>query len=588
MLAVQTRSKVNKNSEAHALEEGIDYDEVFALVARIEATRIFLDFTSYMGFIVYQMDVKSAFLYGTVDEEVYVIQPSGFVDPKFHNKVYKVVKALYGLHQAPRAWYATLFTSLEKSRYRRGAIDKTLFIKQDKKDIMLVQVYVDDIIFGSTKKSWCDEFEEIMKNRFQMSSMGELTFFLGLQVKQKDDGIFISLDKSMIGSLMYLTASSLDIMFAVYACSRFQVTLKTPHLQAVKRIFRYLKGQPKLGLWYPKVSSFDLEAYSDSDYASANIDRKSTTGATLVKGRLLEVTTTKHRLILPSIVKSWLVQSKRLLATVLIKKTNDVVKLRALIDGKRVVVTKDIIRQILHLDDADGVECLPNEGIFTELAQEKDDVEVPNAPTPPSPTTTPSPPPQEHITTSPQAQPAPPSSPPQEPPTTTSKYSMTLLSNLRETCATLSQKVATLEQDKVAQALEILKLKIRVKKLEKQRRFKSSGGCIQTGGRIKAIDADEDITLVDAETQVDLGPELQGRKDDDNVAAKEVSATEPTVFDDEEVTMTMAQTLIKMKAKKARLLDEQMAKRLHDEEVKHATAREKQEKDDLEQSKVLQ
>ncbi|GJY95058.1 putative ribonuclease H-like domain-containing protein, partial [Tanacetum coccineum] len=210
-----------------------------------------------MGFIVYQMDVKSAFLYGTIDEEVYVSQPLGFVDPKYPNKVYKVVKALYGLHHAPRAWYATLSTFLEQSGCRRWTIDKTLFIKKDKKDIMLVQVYVDDIIFGSTKKSWCDEFEALMKSRFQISSMGELTFFLGLQVKQKEDGIFISQDKyvveipkkfdfmsvkhastpiethkplvkdeeaanvdvhlyrSMIGSLMYLTASRPDIMFDV-------------------------------------------------------------------------------------------------------------------------------------------------------------------------------------------------------------------------------------------------------------------------------------------------------------------------------------------------------------------------------------
>ncbi|GJW31326.1 putative ribonuclease H-like domain-containing protein [Tanacetum coccineum] len=297
--------------------------------ARIEAIRIFLAFASYMGFIVYQMDVKSAFLYGKIDEEVYVSQPLGFVDPKCPKKVYKVVKALYGLHQAPRAWYATLSTFLLKSGYRRGTIDKTLFIKKDKNDIMLVQVYVDDIIFGSTKRSWCDEFEALMKSRFQMSSMGELTFFLGLQVKQKEDGIFISQDKyvaeilkkfdfasvktastpietqkplvkdeeatdvdvhlyrSMIGSLMYLTASRPDIMFAVCACSRFQVTPKTSHLNAVKRIFRYLKGKPKLGLWYPRVSSFDLEAYSDSDYAGANLDRKSTTGGCQFLGRRL-------------------------------------------------------------------------------------------------------------------------------------------------------------------------------------------------------------------------------------------------------------------------------------------------------------
>ncbi|GJT89251.1 putative ribonuclease H-like domain-containing protein [Tanacetum coccineum] len=260
---VVVRNKARLVAQGHRQEEGIDYDEVFAPVARIEAIRcIFLT--------------------------------SCFVDPEH-----------------PRE---------EKQGYKRGTIDKTLFIKKDKKDIMLVQVYVDDIIFGSTRKSWCDEFEALMKGRFQMSSMGELIFFLGLQVKQKTDGIFISQDKyvadmlkkfdlasvktaitpmetkmaltkdeeadevdvhlyrSMIGSLMYLTASRPDIMFAVCACSRFQVTPKTSHLNAVKRIFKYLKGKPNLGLWYPRESSFDLEAYSDSDYAGANLDRKSTTG----------------------------------------------------------------------------------------------------------------------------------------------------------------------------------------------------------------------------------------------------------------------------------------------------------------------
>nr|GEZ71070.1 copia protein [Tanacetum cinerariifolium] len=229
----------------HKQEEGIDYDEVFAPVARIKAIRIFSAFASYMIFIVYHMDVKSAFLYGKIDKELYASQPLGFIDPKFPKKVYKVVKALYGLHQAPRAWYATLFTFLVKIRYRRGIIDKTMFIKKDKKDIMLVQVYVDDIIF-STKKSWCDEFEALIKSRFQMSSMGKLTFFLGLQV-----------------------------------------TLKTSHLHAVKRIFRYLKGQLKLGLWYPKESAFNLEAYSDSDYAGANLDKKSTTRGCQFFGRRL-------------------------------------------------------------------------------------------------------------------------------------------------------------------------------------------------------------------------------------------------------------------------------------------------------------
>ncbi|GJX82712.1 retrovirus-related pol polyprotein from transposon TNT 1-94 [Tanacetum coccineum] len=231
------RNKARLVAQGYTQEEGIDYDKVFAHVASIEAIRLFLAYASFMGFIVYQMDVKSAFLYGTIKEEVYVCQPHGFEDPQFLDKVYKV--------------------------------------------------YVDDIIFGSTKKSLCVEFEQMMHKRFQISSIRELTFFLGLQVKQKDDGIFISQDKyvadilkkfdfvimkttstlnetnkallkdeeakdmdihlyrSMIGSLMYLTASRPDIMFAVYAYARFQVTPKVSHLYSVKRVFRYFKGNPQ-------------------------------------------------------------------------------------------------------------------------------------------------------------------------------------------------------------------------------------------------------------------------------------------------------------------------------------------------------
>ncbi|GJR53974.1 putative ribonuclease H-like domain-containing protein [Tanacetum coccineum] len=267
-------------------------------VARIEAIRLFLAYASFMNFIVYQMDVKSAFLYGTIKKEVYVCQPPRFEDPEFPNKVYKVEKALYGLHQASRAWYETLSTYLLENGFRRGTIDKTLFIKKDKDDILLVQVYVDDIIFGSTKKSLCTEFEQMMHKRFQMSSMRELTFFLRTastpmetnKVLHKDEeaaDMDVHLYRSMIGSLMYLTASRPDIMFAICACARFQVTPKVSHLHAVKRIFTYLKGQPKLGLWYPRDSPFNLEAFSDSDYASASLDMKSTTGGYQFLGRRL-------------------------------------------------------------------------------------------------------------------------------------------------------------------------------------------------------------------------------------------------------------------------------------------------------------
>ncbi|GJT49129.1 putative ribonuclease H-like domain-containing protein [Tanacetum coccineum] len=252
---IMIRYKARLVAQGYTQEEGIDYDE---------------------------MDVKSAFLYGKIKEEVYVCQPPGFEDPEFLDRVYKVEKTLYGLHQAPRAW-----------------------------------------------NEMCTEFEKMMHKKFQMSSMGELTFFLGLQVTQKDDGIFTSQDKymdeilkkfdfstvktastpietsklllkdaeaedvdvhlyrSMIGSLMYLTASRPDIMFAVCACARFQVTPKVSHLHVVKRIFRYLKGQPKLVLWYPKDSPFNLEAYTNNEYAGASLDKKSITGGCQFLGRIL-------------------------------------------------------------------------------------------------------------------------------------------------------------------------------------------------------------------------------------------------------------------------------------------------------------
>ncbi|GJW51725.1 ribonuclease H-like domain-containing protein [Tanacetum coccineum] len=181
-------------------------------------------------------DVKSAFLYGTIEEEVYVCQPPSFEDPQFPDKVYKVEKALHGLHQAPKAWYETLSTYLIENRFRRGTIDKTLFIKKDKGDILLVQVYIHDIIFGSTKKSLCDE----LKGSTPMEPNKALI---------KDE--------------------------------EADITPKTSHLHAMKRIFRFLKVQPKLGLWYPRDSPFDLEAFSDSDYAGASLDRKSTTGGVM-------------------------------------------------------------------------------------------------------------------------------------------------------------------------------------------------------------------------------------------------------------------------------------------------------------------
>ncbi|GJU18714.1 putative ribonuclease H-like domain-containing protein [Tanacetum coccineum] len=292
------RNKARLVAQGHTQEEGIDYEEVFAPVARIEAIRLFLAYASYMGFTVYQMDVKSAFLYGTIDEEVYVMQPPGFQDPQFPHKVYKVVKAMYGLHQALRAWYGTLSKYLLDNGFQRGTIDQTLFIRKHKGEFLLVQVYVDDIIFGSANPKLCREFKALMHEKFKISAMGELSFFLGSANTPMDrehpwgkDGtgkdVDLHLYRSMIGSLMYLTASRPDVMFAVCTRARHQVTPKECHLHAVKRIFRYLKGHPKLGLWYPKESPFDLVAYSDIDYGGASQDRKSTTGGCQLLGRRL-------------------------------------------------------------------------------------------------------------------------------------------------------------------------------------------------------------------------------------------------------------------------------------------------------------
>nr|GEY79667.1 hypothetical protein [Tanacetum cinerariifolium] len=234
------------NLETNINEEGIDYEEVFTPVARIEAIRLFLAYDSFMGFMVYQMDIKSTFLYGTIKEEVYVCQPPGFEDLDYPDK-----------------------------------IDQTLFIKKQKDDYSLVQVYVDDIIFGSTNKDLCKAFEKLMKDKFQMNGKSASTPIDTEKPLLKDpDGedVDIHTYRSMIGSLMYLTSSRPDIMFTVCACACFQVTPKASHLHAVKRIFRYLEGKPHLGLWYPKDSPFNLVAYSDSDYAGASLDRKSTTG----------------------------------------------------------------------------------------------------------------------------------------------------------------------------------------------------------------------------------------------------------------------------------------------------------------------
>jgi hypothetical protein len=285
-----TRKKARLVAQSFTQIKGLDFGETYAPVARLESICILLAYATHHNFKLHQMDMKSAFLNGPIFELVYVEQPPDFEDPKFPNHVYKLHKALCGLKLAPRAWYECLKDFLLRKGFQIGKTDPTLFTRKVDKDIFVCQIYVDDIIFGSTNKSWCEEFSRIMTKRFEMSMMGELTFFLGFKIKQLKDGTFISQNKyikdmlkkfdmenakpiktpmltqghldlneegktvdqkvyrSMIGSLLYLYASRPDIVLSVCMCARFQANPKECHLMAVKRILRYLVFTPNLGL----------------------------------------------------------------------------------------------------------------------------------------------------------------------------------------------------------------------------------------------------------------------------------------------------------------------------------------------------
>ncbi|GJZ15755.1 putative ribonuclease H-like domain-containing protein, partial [Tanacetum coccineum] len=290
---IVVRNKARLVTQDYTQEEGIDYDQLFAPVVRIEAIWLFLAYASFMGFIVYQMDMNSAFLYGTIEEEMYVCQPPSFEDPQFPDKIYKVENALYGLHQAPRAWYETLSTYLLENRFRREIIDKTLFIKKDKGDILLVQVYVDDIIFGSTKKSLYTEFESLMHKKFQMSSIGEFTFFLGLQVMQRDDGIFISQDKYVVDILKKFNFSSVKTTSTLIETNKAlfkDVEAKDVDVYLYRSLMYLTASRPNIIFVVcacARDSPFNLEAFSDSDYAGASLDRKSTIGGCQFLGKRL-------------------------------------------------------------------------------------------------------------------------------------------------------------------------------------------------------------------------------------------------------------------------------------------------------------
>ncbi|GJR91194.1 putative ribonuclease H-like domain-containing protein [Tanacetum coccineum] len=391
------KNKARLVSQGYTQEEGIDYDE---------------------------MDVKSAFLYGKIKEEVYVCQPPGFEDPDFPDRVYKVENALYGLHQAPRTWYENLSTYLLDNGFQRGKINMTLFIRKDKGDILLVQVYVDGIIFGSTKKLLCTEFEKMIHKKFQMSSIASTPMETQKPLLKDEDG------------------EEVDVH--LYSIIEWFIDV---HLLLQDLIL----CQPKLGLWYPKDSPFDLVAYTDSDYVGASLDRKSTTGGCQFLGcRLISWQCKKQTVVTNStteakyvaalsccgqvlwiqnqlldygynfmhtkiyidnesticIVKNPVFHSKTknieirhhfiidsnekkliqmikihtdknvvdLLTkafdfwdTVKVKTVNEEVQLHVLVDRKKVIITESTIRRDLQLEDAEGTDCLPNATIFEQL-----------------------------------------------------------------------------------------------------------------------------------------------------------------------------------------------------------------------------
>ncbi|KAK6161335.1 hypothetical protein DH2020_004716 [Rehmannia glutinosa] len=323
------RNKVRLVAQGYYQEEGIDYDETFVPVAKLVTVRLLIAIAAPRSWELHQMDIKSAFLNGFLNEEVFVEQPKGFQDPHKPNHVFKLKKALYGLKQAPRAWYERLAEFLLHVGFQRGSVDKTLFIKKEKQHLVIAQVYVDDIVFGSTSDFLKDEFVKSMSSTFEMSLVGELNFFLGLQIKQMPDGIFITQNKyaknlvkrfgldnkkhmktpmgtneklskdesgtpiyptlyrSMIGSLLYLTASRPDISYSVCVFARYQSCPKESHLKVVKIIIRYINGTTKLGILYSSDTNTNLAGFSDADWAGDVDDRKNTTGGCFYLGNNL-------------------------------------------------------------------------------------------------------------------------------------------------------------------------------------------------------------------------------------------------------------------------------------------------------------
>ncbi|GJY58040.1 retrovirus-related pol polyprotein from transposon TNT 1-94 [Tanacetum coccineum] len=293
------KNKARLVARGYRQEEGIDFEESFAPVARLEAIRIFLAFAAHMNMVVYQMDVKTAFLNGNLREEVYVSQPDGFVDKDNPNHVYKLKKVLYGLKQAPRARYDMLSSFLISQDFSKGSVDHTLFIHRDGKELLLVQIYVDDIIFDASTPELFSQnprgifinqskyaLESLKKYGFDSCKPVDTPMVEKSKLDEDKEGKAVdpSHHRGMIDTLHYLTASRPDLQFAICMCARYQAWPTEKHLNTVKRIFRYLKGTVHQGLWYPKDSSFALTVFADADHAGCQDTRRSTSGSMQLLG----------------------------------------------------------------------------------------------------------------------------------------------------------------------------------------------------------------------------------------------------------------------------------------------------------------
>ncbi|GJT81910.1 retrovirus-related pol polyprotein from transposon TNT 1-94 [Tanacetum coccineum] len=274
---IVSRNKARLVAQGYNQQEGIDYDETYAPVARLESIRILLAYACALDFKLFQMDVKSAFLNGFINEEVYVAQPPGFIDFEKPDHVYKLKKALYGLKQAPKAWYDRLKAFLIKHEYKMGMVDNTLFTKKKSSNLIIVQIYVDDIIFGSTCQDMCDEFAKIMHDKFEMSMMGELNFFLGLQIKQMEDGIFFNQSKYIKEMLKkFGLEESKPMKTPMSSDTKLTKDEECESVDSTK--YRGMIGTTHLELWYPKGTDIETVVYADSDHAGDYVDRKRTSG----------------------------------------------------------------------------------------------------------------------------------------------------------------------------------------------------------------------------------------------------------------------------------------------------------------------